>query len=86
MSKLVRQIKGEKPEIIADGSRQALGTASLGYMQYLHGHGCKVRGCVAEWYAVVKGTEMAVWVEPGPTWLAEAPIPDFCKAPEGAPQ
>jgi hypothetical protein len=90
MSTLMRQVGGQKAEPVVAGSRKQAGAASLAYMAYLKGHDCNVKGSPMEWSAEIpmkgaKPEHIVVWIEPSSDWLASAPIPDFCKAPEGAP-
>lgn len=86
MSKLMIQVAGRTPILVAEGSRQAIGSYSVSQMAKTEADGVHVQGVPFEWFGTKNGKPFTVWVEPSSTWLAEAPIPDYCKAPEGAPQ
>jgi hypothetical protein len=87
MAKLYVQNRGEKPKLAADADRATVGRISVQLAAQAKAAGMHVKGCAAAWSVCSPaGAQVAVWVEFSATQIAEAPIPAWCRAPEGAPQ
>ena len=89
MAKLyVQNRKDAAPTLVADGDRGTIAQVTTRIMKDCVSRGFAVSGCLYTWQSIAKdGTVAGVaWIEPSNTALAAAPIPDFCRAPEGAPQ
>lgn len=92
MARLMFQERGGEPRLLAEGPRGKVGNYSL---KLLMSNAAKVdsrtneiRGSAAEWFVVNRATgkvDALVWVEFSAQAVAEAPVPDWCRAPEGAP-
>lgn len=89
MAKLYIQNRGQEPVVAASGDRKAVGGHSCLLARKARKAGATVHGCVAGWQVVNPNTgtaDVVAWVEFSASHIATASIPDFCRAPEGAPQ
>lgn len=92
MARLMMHQTGGEPTLLATGSRGSVAEYSLELMTHntrkMDKRAAVVRGCPAEWALIsLKRNRVVaqVWVESSAQAIANAPIPDFCRAPEGAP-
>ena len=87
MAKLYVQNRDEKPKLAADADRATVGRISVQLAAQAKAAGMHVKGCAAAWSVCSpQGAQVAAWVEFSNSQIAAAPIPDWCRAPEGAPQ
>ena len=89
MSKLYVQNRGQEPVLAASGGRREVGGHSCLLARRARKAGGKVQGSVSGWRVVNPATgtaDVVAWVEFSAAHIASAPIPDFCRAPAGAPQ
>ncbi len=89
MAKLYVQEAGKKPMVVGNGDRSSI--LRLSYKNMVQNRvqpGLKVDGTLTHWGVRVAGTKQMIavlWIEFSDQHVASAPIPDFCRAPAGAP-